>query len=164
MFFVSVDSKKLSHFVSLLFSTLTSKSTSVDSKGLALHQNCAEKSCFSFVFKRIRRGTLKWRDLIPRLTGRSARNRAGLPECDYTSGLLKVKRKRGSGSVSGNGVDKELANEWNGAHSFRAHFLSPWRLFGGGEKYATPPRFGACTCVCAASSDREKTDSQLLHV
>ena len=59
MFFVSVDSKKLSHFVSLLFSTLTSKSTSVDSKGLALHQNCAEKSCFSFVFKRIRRGTLK---------------------------------------------------------------------------------------------------------
>src|SRR6266436_219126 len=98
MFFVSVDSKKLSHFVSLLFSTLTSKSTSVDSKGLALHQNCAKKSCFSFVFKRIRRGTLKWRDLIPRLTGRSARHRAGLPECDYTSGLLKVKRKRGSGS------------------------------------------------------------------
>ena len=73
MFFVSVDSKKLSHFVSLLFSTLTSKSTSVDSKGLALHQNCAEKSCFSYVFKRIKRVTLRWRDLIPRLTGREHR-------------------------------------------------------------------------------------------
>src|SRR6266446_3035955 len=109
MFFVSVDSKKLSHFVSLLFSTLTSKSTSVDSKGLALHQNCAEKSCFSFVFKRIRRGTLKWRDLIPRLTGRSARNRAGLPECDYTSRLLKVKGKRHGGSVSGKRVCQALS-------------------------------------------------------
>ncbi len=73
MFFVSVDSKRLSFSVSPLFPTLTSKSTSVDSKGLALRQNCAEWADFSFVFKRIRRGTLKWRDLIPRLTGRESR-------------------------------------------------------------------------------------------
>ena len=73
MFFVSVDSKKLSHFVSLLFSTLTSKSTSVDSKGLALHQNCAEMGRFSFAFKRIKRVALGWRDLISRLTGRERR-------------------------------------------------------------------------------------------
>ena len=53
MFFVSVDSKKLSFSVSSLFSTLTSKSTSVDSKGLALRQNCAEMGRFSCVFKRI---------------------------------------------------------------------------------------------------------------
>ena len=34
MFFVSVDSKKVSFSVSSLFSTLTSRSTSVDSKRL----------------------------------------------------------------------------------------------------------------------------------
>jgi len=97
MFFVSVDSTKVSYSVSSLFLTLTSKSTSVDSKGLALRQKCAEWAVSRFVFKRIRRVALGWRDLISRLTGGSTGNRAGLPECDYTSGLLKVKRKSGSG-------------------------------------------------------------------
>ena len=73
MFFVSVDSKKLSFYISLFFSTLTSKSTSVDYKGLALHQNSAEMGCFWFVFKRIKTVTLTWRDLILRLTGRERR-------------------------------------------------------------------------------------------
>ena len=39
MFFVSIDSKQLRFPVSRLFSALTSKSTSVDSKGLALRED-----------------------------------------------------------------------------------------------------------------------------
>ena len=73
MFFVSVDSKKLSFSVSPLFSTLTSRSTSVDSKGLALRQNCAEVGCYLFGFKSTKWVTLRWRDLIPRLIGRERR-------------------------------------------------------------------------------------------
>ena len=72
MFFVSVDSKELSFYVSLLFSTLTSKSTSVDSKGLALRQNCAEWAV-SRRIQRSKRVPRRWRDLVPRLTGRERR-------------------------------------------------------------------------------------------
>ena len=86
MFFVSVDSKKLSSSVSPLFSALTSKSTSVDSKGLALRENCAEWVPLVHVQKDRGPGG---RDLIPRLT-RNRGNRAGVPEDDYTYGLLKV--------------------------------------------------------------------------
>src|ERR1700682_1910152 len=86
MIFVSVDSKKLSFSVSPLFSTLTGKSTSVDFKGLALRENCAKSVPLVHVQKD--RGAGR-RDLIPRLT-RSGGNRAGVPECDYTYGLLKV--------------------------------------------------------------------------
>jgi hypothetical protein len=42
MFFVSVDSKELSVPVSHLFSTLTRRAISVDSKGFTLHQDGAE--------------------------------------------------------------------------------------------------------------------------
>jgi len=72
MFFVSVDSKKLSSSVSPVFSTLTSKSTSVDSKGLALRHKIPRVDCFSFAFKRIKR-VPSGRDVIPRLTGREDR-------------------------------------------------------------------------------------------
>jgi len=70
MFFVSVDSKKFSVSVNSLFSTLTSKSTSVDSKGLAWCQNSAEMGCFSFVFKRIKKG-------YPQARSNSSANREG---------------------------------------------------------------------------------------
>jgi hypothetical protein len=42
VFFVSVASKGLSQTVSLLFATLAGRSISVASKGLGMHQNCAE--------------------------------------------------------------------------------------------------------------------------
>jgi hypothetical protein len=41
MFFVSIASKVLNVYVSSLESTHTGSPTSVDSKGVALHQNCA---------------------------------------------------------------------------------------------------------------------------
>ena len=50
MFFVSVDSKELSFSVSPLFSALTSRSASVDSKGLALHENLLMRGFSSALF------------------------------------------------------------------------------------------------------------------
>jgi hypothetical protein len=51
MFFVSVDSKKLSFSVSPLFSALTSNLTSVDSKGLALREDCADRVLLAHIQK-----------------------------------------------------------------------------------------------------------------
>src|SRR6266849_2718656 len=46
MFFVSVASKRLRYCASPLFATHTRGSRSVASKGLTLHQNCAENAHF----------------------------------------------------------------------------------------------------------------------
>ena len=54
MYFVSVDSKKLSSSVSPLFSALTSNLTSVDSKGLALREDCAEWVVLAHIQKQLR--------------------------------------------------------------------------------------------------------------